>query len=676
MRIIIAFILSIFLVSTAWAQPIGNSTYDQKLESADIAIENKDYYNALELYEEAYKESKDPQLALAIADLSSVLRDYKKAERYYGRLLKRDKNGDYLTLRYDFAQALKAQGKYQEAYDEFRVFISETDEEDKKALAIMELKGIEMKSSFEENIAVVVSFAGKEINKGQSEYSPAIAEDGSLYYGSFDENKKIEVEENGDYKEAGIYFSSVNDKGKYNKPGALGEHINRPGFHTSNVSFSRDGKTMYFTRAVLQGNSLSESKIYQSFQSDGNWTAAEEVNGVNGDYIATHPKMGELYGSEVMFFSSTMDGGYGGYDIYYATKTGENEFSTPVNLGKAINTAVDEITPYYNDGTLYFSSNGHPGLGGQDIFYTGWDGANWGEITNMGFNYNTSYDEQYYYMDASGIKGFLTSNRPAKGKRSLNGKTCCDDIYGFEIRQVVVDLLATVEDKEGPLKGAAIELMDISAPEEIDTQIKTNEDDNKFNFLLDGDHEYRAIISKAEYHPDTIYFNTLGILDDYTVKKKIILEAKPPVVAEPEVEIVSINQAIRLNNIYYDFDDDKILMDAEKDLGVLLGLLNEYPDMVIELSSHTDSQGVSTYNKKLSQRRADSAKRWLLEKGIADARINAVGYGEGVILNECKNGVRCTDDQHRVNRRTEFKIIAGPETIEIKREIISTEKKN
>ena len=142
---------------------------------------------------------------------------------------------------------------------------------------------------------------------------------------------------------------------------------------------------------------------------------------------------------------------------------------------------------------------------------------------------------------------------------------------------------------------------------------------------------------------------------------------------EPEVEIITEtitrNEPIRMNNIYYDFDDTKILSDAEKDLSELYGLMIKYPDMVIELSSHTDAQGRSTYNEDLSQRRAQSATNWLIDQGISKKRIKPVGYGESVILNRCKNGVKCSDDEHRENRRTEFRIIAGPQTIEITREV-------
>lgn len=136
---------------------------------------------------------------------------------------------------------------------------------------------------------------------------------------------------------------------------------------------------------------------------------------------------------------------------------------------------------------------------------------------------------------------------------------------------------------------------------------------------------------------------------------------------ESDVEILTINEAIRLNNIYYNYDDDKILKDAEQDLYAIMDLMTKYPDMTIELGSHTDSRGDDTYNQKLSLRRANSARRWLLNKGITGDRITAKGYGETVILNNCTNGEDCTDEEHRYNRRTEFKILSGPTTIEVKK---------
>lgn len=665
-KILFALPLSIFALVLS-AQPTTDIKYETMLEVAETAADSSDYYNAIEWFEKAYKESRDKDIAVAIADLSMLIRDYKKAERNYTRLLRRDKDGEYDYLRIDLARCLKYMGKYREALDEFNYVVSTTEDEEVKKQAQLELDGLEMMSDYAENIEAVVQFAGKEINTGSAESSPMTYVDGSLYYGSF--NRKNEIILDGDEPDyhAKIYAAPRNDKGGYDKPSALGEQINRVGFNNSGVSFSPDGKRMYFTRSRLQGTIVDYSKIYVAYKNDKGWGSAMELENVNGDYMAMHPYEGDLYGEPVLYFSSNMDGGSGGFDLYYCPIKGD-EYGIPVNLGEGPNTAMDEITPYYQEGTLYWSTDGRPGMGGLDIYYASWNGSEFADITNLGKNYNSSVDDFYLRFNKDGNMGFLVSNRPNKNKRKMKGSTtCCDDIYLINLRDIVIDLKVFVNNEEGPLEGATIELVDESIDDAL-PESKNNFSSNDFNFLLDSDHSYKAVITREGYYPDSITFNTIGILDDYTVKKTVTLKPKPVEIV-PETEIVTINQPIRLGNIYYDLDKWDILPESEDDLSYLQSLMLEYDDMVIELSSHTDSRGKSRYNQTLSQKRAESARNWLIERGISEDRIVPVGYGEEKILNRCVNGVRCPDEEHRLNRRTEFKIIAGPETIEIKKEI-------
>jgi peptidoglycan-associated lipoprotein len=516
-----------------------------------------------------------------------------------------------------------------------------------------------------DNIDAIVVFGGNDLNCPSGDYSPSLYNDGSLYYSSFNRRKEIILDGEDEDYHAKIYVSQKNNDGMYGKPQELGQQINRKGYHTANVSFSKDGRTMYFTRMKLEGSEIAVSELYRANKSEDGWGAAEYISDLNGDFRTKHPVEGELFGNKVLFFVSDRDGGYGGDDIYYATIRGDG-FSTPVNLGAKINTNRDDITPFYKDGTLYFSSKGYPSLGGFDIFYATWDGSEWSTPANIGHNYNSSYDDTYFSFNESGSMGFLVSNRPDKDKRNLKGKTCCDDIYTVQIRDVVMDLITLVEDENGPLNGALVELIDESV-DGGNISTKSNPTANNFSFLLDPDHNYMAKVTRDGYYPDSFTFNTVGILDDYTVKKTIVLKPMPNV--EEETEIVTSNQPIRLSDIYYDFEDDKILPDAEPPLEYLSELMNQYSDMVIELSSHTDSRGLSKYNQDLSQRRAESARIWLLDAGIAPDRIVAKGYGESQILNRCVDGIRCPEEEHRLNRRTEFKIISGPTTIEIKKSI-------
>ncbi|MEO1625415.1 MAG: OmpA family protein, partial [Bacteroidota bacterium] len=322
--------------------------------------------------------------------------------------------------------------------------------------------------------------------------------------------------------------------------------------------------------------------------------------------------------------------------------------------------------PYYLDGKLFFSSTGHPGIGGFDIFNADWSGSGWSSPVNQGTPFNSSVDDLYFTVDSDGFSGALASNRP--GTKSVKGKTCCNDIYIFQKTNVALDLLTTVLSEKQPLNGAKVQFFEIEDDKVINFDTRQKENGNKYTFLLNMDKAYKVVASREGYFPDSLTFNTQGLRQTQTIEKMFDLKAKPP--EPPKVVIIPIKEPIRLNNIYYDFDDDAILTDAEKDLRFLQKLMTDYPDMVIELSSHTDSQGTTPYNRKLSQRRAESAKAWLVEKGIAEERIKPVGYGESKILNQCVNGVRCTDDEHRVNRRTEFQIIAGPKEITIEKEVL------
>ncbi len=664
MRSVLSLSFILLFISTSIAQPSRSVSYETMLEVAEESLAANDYVNAIEWYDKAYKESKDKDLALNVAQLSFITRDYKKAQKAYERVLSRDKNNIYKEDRIMLAKSYKAQGLYREAIDAYEQFIVESEDEEMKAVARRDLTGIAGLSEFEENISTVLTFMDKKVNSRSAESGPEKGGDGALYFSSFMRKDVITLDSEEENYHSKIFMVKKDEEGKLEKPAPLYEGVNIPGYHVSHPAFSSDGRELYFTKAVLEGNEIIESKLCVSFASGGGWGPAQELN-INGDYIIKNPSTGELFGNEVIFFSSNIEGGQGNFDLYYATKNNEG-FDTPVNLGAVLNTSEDEVSPYYADGTLYFSSDGHPSMGGYDIYYSTWNGQSWTKPVNMGYVYNSSFDDLDFTINRDGSGGYLVSNRPDKNKKRLRSKTCCDDIYEFSIREIVIDLLALVTDDKGaPLMEATVDLVDETMGQ--DTLSKTNLAENSFNFLLEGDHSYEAVVSRAGYYPKTIKFNTVGIIDDYTVNKTIKLEPIPVKEPEPEkiVEVVKKNEAIRLKNIYYDFDDDKILTDAELDLNVILTVMNQYPDMVIELSSHTDSQGVSKYNENLSQRRAESAKNWLVERGIQSDRIVPVGYGEAVILNHCVNGVRCSDEEHRVNRRTEFKMISGPDTIEI-----------
>lgn len=669
------------------AQPISKSSYEKTLEAARIAFSERNYYKSLEKYEEAYEERSDKTLIDTVAWLNLQLRDYSRAERWFGRLIDKDKTGEFNEYKYIYGRVMKMTENYAEAVPVLQSFVETTQSDSLRTLAKNEIIGAELAMELGPNTkGIVLENAGKKINTKLSEYSPSLSPDGGeVYFSTFEGDDVIFVTEEAGEEIYAKIFKAGKDDDSWESPEALGGEINRQGFHNSNVTLSADGSTLFFTRAQLQGNVLSESKIYYS-TGGGSWKGAQELKGVNGDYLAKHPAPGELFGKEVLLFAANMPGGYGGFDLYYSTKTGEGTYSDPINLGKVINTAGDEETPHYRDGTLYFSSTGHPGMGGFDIFYTTWDGTTWSDPLNMGRPYNTATDDQGLTMDSEGYYGMLVSNRP--GGRSAHAKTCCDDMYYFTIPKLFADLTVGLftDGNKAPLLGGTVYLIPFQNEKMGDPNAQTSPEGNGFGFDLGLETPYMVIGTHPDYYPDTMQFNTVGLKESKSFKHFFYLKAKP---VPPEYDTLVSETPIVLENILYDFDDDRIKLESEQDLEVVFELMTEYPDMVIELGSHTDNRGNDEYNENLSQRRAESARRWLTRKEIVRERIEAKGYGEkvpqtvsekmaqqhtflqvGDVLTPEFIEALATEEQketaHSINRRTEFKIIAGPKSIVIK----------
>ena len=668
----LGFIFILTFTAGLLAQPLREPTYEMKLIKAEELVAEGDYYNALEMYQECYNESKDFYLISSIAHLNYKLRDYERAEKWYERMVERpEKYYTRLLDTFHYARILKINRKYPEAFTFLQQYMALSDNDSLVEVVENEIIGMDLASKMKERNDLFVEPLPKEVNTSLTEASPVMGSDGYMYYSTFKKKSKIVIDKDADDYHFKIYKTKKGDKDSWGKPDKLTKKINREDFHTGNVSFSTDGNTMFFTRSRLNGDSILSSTIYYSNFDGDKWEGARALDGVNGDWIATHPAPGAHFGDEVLYFVSDMPGGYGGYDIYYSTKKGGNEYSSPVNLGEVVNSRGDDVTPYYVDGVLYFSSDGRPGLGGLDVFSSTWDGTSFSEPLNMALPHNSTYDDFYFSWNPEDKKGFLVSNRPYPKKRSSKSETCCDDIFTVAEQDIEINTIVTSYDKnKKPVTGAKVILKEFNRGDLNIVDTKKSGKGNTFNFPLKVDKQYRVVIQHPDYESDSFDINTVGLLDPKTFEKKFYLTEKIKLPPTEEIKVYTINEPIRLNRIYYDFDDDKILPESEPDLETLKGLMDQYPTMVIELSSHTDSRGQDGYNENLSQRRAESARTWLLQRGIDPSRIVAKGYGETQILNECTNGVSCDEESHRFNRRTEFKIIAGPTTIEVKKEVI------
>lgn len=678
-------LLVIVAVNPSFSQPIRGASYDRTLQVAREKWAEQDYVNALDHFEMAFEAKKDESLLPDMAELYLQIRDYSSASKTYAKILKKDKEKKWDHLRFNYAKALKMTGNYEEAIVEFQKFLAVVSSDTLRKFAENEITGAEFgKELADKEDAIELTRLSAVINTPFSDYSPAFSREGNLYISSFMAKDVIVLDSSAKDFHAKIYFSKKNEEtGVWGKPEALKANINRPEIHNVNVSISPDGNKLYFNRQVLQGNEVVESQLFYSVGGDGAWKGAKEIVGIDPEYRARHPFPGELFGREVLFFSSDIPGGFGGADLYYAPQKSEGVYGDPVNLGPKINTLGDEVTPFYYNGTLYFSSNMHPGLGGYDIFYSFWNGQNWSDPLNMSKGFNSPQDDQYFRLDADGYNGLLTSNRPA-GK-SVRAKTCCEDIYSFTIEKIKADLVVgTFNSGRQALKGVTV--MIIPKPGG-DPQTIQNDKGNKFDFKLELEKSYRIIATHPNHFPDTAVINTLNLKANKSFTQRLYL--KPIPIPVPEYDTILSEKAIVMENILYEYGDDKILPTAEPDLNFLLEIMNQYPDLVIELSSHTDNRGNDEFNKALSQRRAESAKQWLLKKGINQTRIKAVGNGESVpkvvddrLANkhpeflpgdvfsaEYINKLETEEDKelaHALNRRTEFKIIGGPKVITVK----------
>jgi outer membrane protein OmpA-like peptidoglycan-associated protein len=318
-------------------------------------------------------------------------------------------------------------------------------------------------------------------------------------------------------------------------------------------------------------------------------------------------------------------------------------WSSPENLGPSINTAANDVFPTIGeDKELYFSSNGHPSLGSLDIFRTQWEDGAWKKPRNMNYPINSTNDDFSYSYSTKDSTGYFASNRSG-----------VDKIFQFKMKpsgRVYVHGTAVNEEQE-PLEGVTIKLIDTQTGEIVKELV--TDADGKFELILQPDKLYKIEGKKEGYFTKSYERSTVDQFKDEDMD--LTLELEKLIVTDPNSDFsVDAEGIYEVENIYYDYDSDVIRPDAAKQLDGLLKLMKDNPTIEIELHSHTDSRGRDEYNSKLSERRAKSAKVYLVTNGIDPERVGSRGFGESRILNKCKNGVQCTDVEHEENRRTEF----------------------
>ena len=640
-------------------KPDEELTWKQKMDKADELMLSGSYYNAIELYKDVIEEKPDRiDVAYNLANALYLGRNYKDALTYYKMAYDADPK-KYAEAQFYYGLMLKMTGQYQQAYDELQSFYkgyrgSGKEGQELKRRAKDEYEGAQLGMALtKDSLEVEIDHLNTNVNALYTEFAPRWVDDKTLLFSSLrleEEDSVITLDkDNKKMPKARLYETSLTGKG-WGESAEMDGPFNDTKDHTGNGAYSSDGKRFYFTRCTTDKGVDVSCDIYMSVYEDGKWSDPKSLEINDKKANDTHPFIAKNKNNEILFFASNREGGEGGMDIYasYIYRDGKDH-REPQNIGRRINTPGNEITPFYDDieEILYYSSDREINIGGFDIFKSKGSGRRWAKPINAGYPLNSPADDMYYAQNADGKMGYLVSNRT--GSISPKWENCCDDIYAFKFVYppkftIMGKVYAQGDTTKTPIDSAAVQLFLAEKRALIDSA--TSDPKKPYEFYLGTQYStYRLEARKEGYLSGTNTTSTVGLTESDTLWVDLFLTP------------ISKTKPVVLRNVYFDLDRAEIREDAKPSLDTIYNLLAENPNIKIELSSHTDSRASKAHNIDLSQRRADSSKAYLVALGIDPERIVAKGYGEERLLNNCSDGVQCSDIEHQINRRTEFQII-------------------
>lgn len=610
-----------------------------------------DFENAISKYSHTKDLSAQGQRNLAVSYFSIGKKG--KAEEVYSKLISTE-NGVITEDYYSYAMVLKSNEKNAESNKWMDKFVANNPND---------LRGksyVSNKSRYESYLIPDVDYKVIEqsVNTSSQDFGTSYYQDKVVYASSNAIPKPIKRKYNWNGEPyLNLYIADVKD-GQLENPKFFDRDLNGK-MHDGPASFSNNGMVMAISRNAVKDKTddkLVEIQIHLSTFSDGKWSEPVQFIHNNPGYNVGHPNLSE--DGNLLYFVSDQPGGFGGSDIYKSTKTTNGSWSTPENLGNVINTEGDELFPFFDEKQqlLTFASDGHFGMGGLDIFTSSLINSSWSSVENPGNPINTKSDDYALISNGDATKGYLSSNR-ANGSGS-------DDIYAFEsnkstlIVKTLVGIAKTIDGK--PIAGALITLL--GDDDEILGSLLAN-DNGGYSFPIETDKKYEVVGNKDSYIEGHTHTNSFG--DDLTITADVtLLEKKIEEVVEVEVletDLVpetDLAEIIKLNPIYFDFDQSDILPDAAKELDKIVKVLNKYPKVKVELASHTDCRGTTTYNQSLSERRVKSTIEYIQSRITSPERVKGKGFGESKLFNECgcegETTSDCSETEHQKNRRTEF----------------------
>ena len=630
----------------------GYSQTTKKEARGDKQYDKYAYIDAIKTYERIYEKGyKSPDMLLKLGNAYYFNAELEKANKWYSELydIQPEQQPEFY---YRFAQTLRASKEYDKA-DALMLKFDQKSGNDRRGEIFA--KNRDYRAEIKKNSGrYKIENAG--INSKYSDYGPAFMGTKVIFTSARDTgnfSKRIHTW-TGQYF-TNLFGANMAEDGSLSAVEKFGKQINSK-FHEDTPAFTKDGKTVYFTRNnFLDGrgfdaNKVTLLKIYKAtLDKDGKWSNITPLPFNSDSYQTAHPALSP--DEKMLYFASDMPGTQGMSDLYRVKINEDGSFGNPENLGKTINTEGRETFPFItDDNELYFASDGLPGLGGLDIFITKIpeEGKPFKEALNVGEEANSSKDDFALIINSKTKKGFLSSNR--------DGGQGSDDIYKFvETRPIwceqVLFGVVTDEDTKVILPNAKLELFD----EKFTKLNKETISD------AEGKYEFKDVECSKKYY-------VRASLDGYNTKEVAAIIGKETGKTELNIELAKTEKPIPIggdladvfgiNLIYFDYDKWNIRPDAAIDLAKILDVLEQYPSMKIDIRSHTDSRASHAYNEKLSDRRAKSTKDWLISKGIAKDRLTSKGYGETQLVNKCADNVQCTEEEHQLNRRSQFIITA------------------
>lgn len=611
-----------------------------KQNKADTLFNKFSFVKAAEVYKELIAKDYNKDYATRkLADCYALLRDPQNASKYYKKAVEQDNVP--IEYYYSYAQSLRGIKDYNESEKWLQRY--------KDSGGVVNANDFSKDSNFITNVfnAKQQYFLGSfDFNSEYSDFG-AYEHDGKIYFCST-RDAGVAIKRLYGWNEQpflDVYVTDVNSKEKVDHTKKLKGDINSV-FHDGPVTITKDGKHMYFSRNNFKDNvenkddkGLTNMKIYRATFRDSVWTDVEDLPINSDDFSTQHAALNS--DDTKLYFASDRPGGFGGSDIYVVDISADGILGEVKNLGHVVNTNGAEGFPFINnEGTLFFSSDGHVGLGMLDIFATVNDENDAIiDVINLGVPVNSNKDDFSFTMSANGTAGYFASNR-AGGKGD-------DDIYAYNrIPPLKVEGVVSDAINGNPIANSTIKLYD-----EKGGQIAYMETDEKgyYSINIDRDQDYKIVASHEKYIEDYRTFTSKNLKTELTTITANLL-------LNPVEDVVTLAE---LNTIYFDFDKHNIRPDAALELDKIVDLMvNQYPDMVIRIESHTDSRGSLSYNDKLSIDRANSTYEYLVAHGVASERITAhEGFGERRLTNGCDGSEDCEEEAHQLNRRTQFIVI-------------------